>query len=520
MLVELLNVVELPILAEIFLSFAPARHPLLPLGLEGTSLGPRHDAPPQVGWLGWRQKVVPFFRLVPVRSEKGARLPSLLSLEEGPVGCRLVARSSEGYNEVSDRFQLRHHEGLGTPSTPSPHPSRRRVVGVRPSAPVRQQGNDCPPADRRQSRRSQSAPRFRRRRDGDGDPALSIHWSRLRSLRAITTSAPPITISHARGTQPRLLLAGHKVVPSTSFYTMSCVPVVVDGDEVCANCGKQGSDTVKLKNCTACRLVKYCGVDCQRAHRKQHKKACKRRAAELKDEQLYSQGHERMEGDFCPICTLPIALPVGRNSTNNVCCMKRICDGCHYAAQLRGMFDCTFCRTPMPDNDADMLAKLRARVEKEVPEAIHLLGLQYFYGGLGIQKDMRRAVELWTEAAELGSVEALFNLGIEYESGKLVQQDKAKAAEFYTKAAVQGHVESRYNLGVLERNRRNYDRAVKHWLISAKMGDKESLENIEEAFMVGGLATKEHYAEALKGYQAAVEEMKSHDRDEAKRLGF
>ena len=56
---------------------------------------------------------------------------------------------------------------------------------------------------------------------------------------------------------------------------------VVSTEDVCANCGKQGSDT-KLKDCTACRLVKYCGVECQKAHRKQHKKTCKKRAAELK----------------------------------------------------------------------------------------------------------------------------------------------------------------------------------------------------------------------------------------------
>ena len=35
-----------------------------------------------------------------------------------------------------------------------------------------------------------------------------------------------------------------------------------------------------------------------------------------------------------------------------------------------------------------------------------------------------------------------------------------------------------------------------------------------------GNETKEQYAEALKGYQNAVEEMKSHDRDEAKSLGY
>ena len=95
-----------------------------------------------------------------------------------------------------------------------------------------------------------------------------------------------------------------------------------EGACVCANCGTTASDTVKLRNCTACRLVKYCGVVCQKAHRKQHKKACKQRVAELKDDQLYSQGHKRPERDFCPICTLPIPLPMGNHSFFKWCCMK------------------------------------------------------------------------------------------------------------------------------------------------------------------------------------------------------
>ena len=60
---------------------------------------------------------------------------------------------------------------------------------------------------------------------------------------------------------------------------------------------------------------------------------------------------------------------------------------------------------------------------------------------------------------------------------------------------------------------------MRHLLVSAKMGYKKSLESIKNAFMAG-FATKEQYAEALSGYQHAVEEMKSHDRDEAKRLGY
>ena len=132
-----------------------------------------------------------------------------------------------------------------------------------------------------------------------------------------------------------------------------------------------------------------------------------------------------------------------------------------------------------------------------------------------MQKDIRKTIELWTEAAELGSIQALYSLGVAYERGDGVQQDDAKAAELWTKAAMQGHVESRYNLACEEDEKGNHDCAVRHWLISAKMGHADSLEAIKDMFMEG-LATKEQYAQALKGYQDAVEETKSHDRDEAK----
>ena len=262
-------------------------------------------------------------------------------------------------------------------------------------------------------------------------------------------------------------------------------------------------------------------MECQRADRKQHKKACKQRASEIKDEQLYSQGHERLEGDFCPICTLPIPLPVDDHSGFNVCCMKRICNGCALAAKNRGMSDCAFCRTPLPKgaDDDNAMEMAMARVEKKDPEAIQSLGKDYYHGARGLQKDMQRAIELWTEAAELGSAEALFSLGIAYDHGEGVGQDIATAAKFYEKAAMQGHVEGRHNLACIEGEKWNFGRAVRHLLISAKMGHKDSLESIKKLFM-DGLATNEQYAEALKGYQVAVEKMKSHDRDEAKRLGY
>ena len=55
----------------------------------------------------------------------------------------------------------------------------------------------------------------------------------------------------------------------------------------CASCGKEGGDS--LKACTACKMVKYCNRECQVAHRPLHKKACKKRAAELYDEALFKR---------------------------------------------------------------------------------------------------------------------------------------------------------------------------------------------------------------------------------------
>eukprot|EP00956_Cyclotella_meneghiniana_P002195 scaffold2448_cov24-Cyclotella_meneghiniana.AAC.3 len=76
----------------------------------------------------------------------------------------------------------------------------------------------------------------------------------------------------------------------------------------CASCGKADAN---LKACTACKLAKYCGVDCQVAHRPAHKRACKKRARELFDVELYAQPPKREE---CPICMIPLPCKVDESS--------------------------------------------------------------------------------------------------------------------------------------------------------------------------------------------------------------
>jgi len=85
-----------------------------------------------------------------------------------------------------------------------------------------------------------------------------------------------------------------------------------------------------------------------------------------------------------------------------------------------------------------------------------------------------------------------------------------------------GHVKARHNIGYEEMRAGNHDLAVQHFLISAKLGYQDSLDNVKIMFMpcVVHRATKDDYAEALRGHQKAVAEMTSPDRDEAKALGF
>src|SRR5210317_2220005 len=121
-------------------------------------------------------------------------------------------------------------------------------------------------------------------------------------------------------------------------------------EEVCANCGKAAVGNVKLKICTACKLVKYCSIECQKNHRPQHKRACKKRAAEIRDDRLFTQNEGSYLGE-CPICFLPLPLDE-KKSGINTCCSKRICIGCFYANQLREWEEglerkCPFCREPV-----------------------------------------------------------------------------------------------------------------------------------------------------------------------------
>jgi hypothetical protein len=157
---------------------------------------------------------------------------------------------------------------------------------------------------------------------------------------------------------------------------------------------------------------------------------------------------------------------------------------------------------------------MEKRVDGNDSNAMFQLGIHYIHGKKGVTKDLDKTVELFHRAAELGSPNACYNLAIRYYRGDVgdgVIKDEMKAKQYYEKAAMAGCSDSRFQLGILDAT---VDRSIKHWLIAANGGNIEAVNEIKKA-AVRGVATKDHYAQALRGYQQYLEEVRSAQRDRA-----
>ena len=122
--------------------------------------------------------------------------------------------------------------------------------------------------------------------------------------------------------------------------------------------------------------------------------------------------------------------------------------------------------------------------------AFYNLAGYYDRGIKGFPQDWSRANELLLRAGELGCAEAYFNLSNSYyHNGRGVEVDKKKAKYFYELAAMNGNVDARHNLGCMEGQAGNDDRAMKHFILSARDGHKKSLDGVKAGFMNGFVKT-------------------------------
>jgi len=288
-----------------------------------------------------------------------------------------------------------------------------------------------------------------------------------------------------------------------------------EADINCASCGIAEVDEIKLKDCDACDLVRYCSEKCQEEHRPKHEAMCKERAAELRDEILFKQPESSYLGD-CPICFLPLSLDIQRAVLQS-CCSKWICDGCACANKLlrerevgeKRQLTCPFCRHPSPTSQEEAEIKYMKRVEKNDPVAMTHFGKKRCREG-----NYDTAFEYFAKAAELGDVEAYYNLSFIYQEGQGVEKDEKKRLYHLEQAAIGGHPDARYNLARKEGRNERFDRSVKHLIIAASLGHDGSIQMLKECYKYGDVS-KEDFAAALRAHQAAVDAAKSPQRDAA-----
>ena len=149
------------------------------------------------------------------------------------------------------------------------------------------------------------------------------------------------------------------------------------------------------------------------------------------------------------------------------------------------------------------------RVEANDPVALCEEGVtQYF------KADYSSAFEYLTRAAELGDMEAHYQLSRMYDLGKDVEKDIEKELHHLKEAAIGGHPSARCGLGFHEYDNGNIERAVKHWIIAAAQGHDDSIKFLLEGFK-RGFVSKENLAAALRAHQAAVNSAKSPQREAA-----
>lgn len=157
--------------------------------------------------------------------------------------------------------------------------------------------------------------------------------------------------------------------------------------------------------------------------------------------------------------------------------------------------------------------RLMKRIKADDSHAMVDMGTMSFQKG-----DFDGAIKYWSKAAELGDVLAHYELALLYRNGEGVEMNFEKEMYHTEEAAIAGHATARNNLAMYELQKGNMDRAVKHFIISAKQGFDSflypPLDYVKQGF-AKGLVSKEEYAAALRGYQAAVNATKSEQRAEA-----
>ena len=169
---------------------------------------------------------------------------------------------------------------------------------------------------------------------------------------------------------------------------------------------------------------------------------------------------------------------------------------------------------PTGDPAAWPIDQLRTQAEAHNLPAMAELSRRLILG-VGVAKDPQAGAGWMLRAAELGSSEAAFNVGVMYESGFVVERSSTRAADWYRRAADKGLPVAEHNLALMLREGKGVARdggeAVRLLLAAAHQGMTASMFALGDIYEQGDAAPKDN-ATAVAWYALAVQfERRSHD---------
>jgi TPR repeat protein len=171
--------------------------------------------------------------------------------------------------------------------------------------------------------------------------------------------------------------------------------------------------------------------------------------------------------------------------------------------------------TPAPPRDttapANLMAlpieELRARANSNDVAAMEELGRRLIQG-TEVTKDPQAGAGWLLRAAELGSAQSAFNVGVMYERGFVVERNSAKAVEWYRKAADAGLPVAKHNLALMLREGKGVARdtkaAIELFKSAARQGLAASMFSLGDIYDRGDAAPRDA-VEAVAWFAVAAE---------------
>jgi len=147
------------------------------------------------------------------------------------------------------------------------------------------------------------------------------------------------------------------------------------------------------------------------------------------------------------------------------------------------------------------------------PKGLHLLASLY-YQGHGAEKDINKAITLFSAAAAKGYVGSQANLGVMYHNGEGIEKNIPRAVEYYVAAAKQGDLQSAFNLGQIYRSGDgvavDYRKAAVFYQFAAKRGYIPAVNELGLLYAQGH-GVKQDYVEAYGwiAYAAKTKDVQS-----------